>query len=132
MEKQQVFNQALLKLCILLYHLDGKITLSEQDYFDALSSKIDWQGDEELKEFIVKAIYEVRQVMDNQEQLEFVNSMRDALNIDPKRALAVAQGLCYIDGEIAEEESEVLDYLQYRVLAKQLTQAMYSNAEAID
>ncbi|MET1218972.1 MAG: TerB family tellurite resistance protein, partial [Glaciecola sp.] len=30
----QRFNEALIKLSVLLYQIDGKITLSEQDYLE--------------------------------------------------------------------------------------------------
>lgn len=121
MEAQQHFNEALLKLCILLYQVDGKITLSEQDYFDAVQSNIDWHGEEDLTEFQTRSIRQVREVIDAREHLTFVNSLKQALAYDAKRAIAVAHGISHIDGDIADEETEILDYLQNRVLAKSLS-----------
>ena len=120
MNAQQQFNEALIKLCILLYQSDGKITLSEQDYLDAFSRKVSWQGNEEFEDFQMRAILQVRDVIENNEQRPFVNSLKDALVFDAKKALAVANGMAHIDGDIADEEQEILDYLRNRVLAKQL------------
>ncbi|MEE3222031.1 MAG: TerB family tellurite resistance protein, partial [Pseudomonadota bacterium] len=35
LSEQQSFNQALIKLSVLLYQVDGMVTLSEQDYLNA-------------------------------------------------------------------------------------------------
>ncbi len=120
MASKQEFNEALLKLCILLYQVDGKITLSEQDYFQALYDKVDWQGEVDLTDFLIRSIYHVREVIESQEQKDVLNSLKDGLNFDAKKAMAVAKGLAHIDGNVAEEEEEILNYLQNRVLAKSL------------
>jgi tellurite resistance protein len=120
MEAQQDFNEALLKLCILLYQVDGKVTLSEQDYFEAIQNNIEWHGEQDLIDFQTKSILQIRNIIETKDQRRFVNSLKDALSFDAKKALAVASGISYIDGEIADEELEILDYLQNRVLAKSL------------
>ncbi|GAB5382161.1 MAG: hypothetical protein Alis3KO_36740 [Aliiglaciecola sp.] len=117
---EQHFNEALLKLCILMYRIDGRITLSEQDYYDAVHANIDWQGEDDLEEFQRQSIYQVRQAVDSGEIKPFILSLKDALSFNAKKALTVAQGISHIDGEIADEEQEILDYLQNRVLAKAL------------
>lgn len=118
---EQQFNEASLKLCMLIYRIDGKITLTEQDYYQALYSNLDWQGEQDLEEFQRQSIHEVRSAVDDGEIKPFILSLKDALNFNAKKALIVAQGISHIDGEIAEEEQEILDYLQNRVLAKALT-----------
>lgn len=118
---EQQFNEALLKLCMLIYRIDGKITLSEQDYYQALYSNINWQGEEDLEEFQRQSIHEVRNVVDDGEIKSYLLSLKDALSFNAKKAITVAQGISHIDGEIAEEEQEILDYLQNRVLAKALS-----------
>ena len=120
MNAQQQFNEALMKLCILLYQSDGKITLSEQDYFDALAAKIRWQGEEDLEDFQSQSIHEVRDVISSHEQVTFINGLKKALSYDARRAFAVAQGIAHIDGEVTDEEQDILDYLENRVLAKEL------------
>lgn len=120
MTPQQKFNQALLKLCILIYKIDGKITLREQDYFQALADKIDWRGDEEIEDFLVRSIYEVRAIIEAQTIKPFINSLKDDLLLDAKKALTVAQGISLIDGELADAEEDILEYLENRVLAKAL------------
>lgn len=120
MQAEQQFNEALLKLCILLYQSDGKITLREQDYFKAIHEKCDWRGEIDFEDFQSRAISQVRDVIESNQQRGFVNSLKDALVLDAKKALAVAQGISNIDGDIADEEMEILDYLQEKVLAKAL------------
>lgn len=118
---EQQFNEALLKLCMLLYRIDGKITLSEQDYYQAIYNNIFWRGEQDIEEFERQAIHEVRNAVELGEVKPFIFTLKDALNFDGKKALAVAHGISYIDGDIAEEEQEILDYLELRVLAKSLT-----------
>ena len=120
MRQQQEFNESLAKLCILLYQIDGKITLREQEYFQAVHEKFDWHGDVDFEDFQSRTISQVRDVIESKEEKQFVSSLREALEVDAKKALAVAQGISNIDGEIADEEMEILDYLQDRVLAKAL------------
>lgn len=118
---EQQFNEALLKLCMLLYRIDGKITLSELDYYQAIYNNIFWRGEQDLEEFERQSIHEVRNAVELDEVKPFILTLKDGLCFDSKKALAVAQGISYIDGEIAEEEQEILDYLQCRILAKSLT-----------
>ncbi|MEP4890783.1 MAG: TerB family tellurite resistance protein [Aliiglaciecola sp.] len=117
---EQSFNEALLKLCMLLYRIDGKITLSEQDYYDSIYRHINWQGEDDLEEFQRQSIHQVRDAVENGEAKQFVMSLKDHLSFNAKKALAIAQGICLIDGDIAEQEQEILDYLKFRVLAKYL------------
>jgi len=118
---EQEFNEALLKLCMLMYRIDGKITLSEQDYYQAIYNNIFWRGEQDLEEFERQAIHEVRNAVELGEVKPFIMTLKDALNFDSKKALVVAQGISYIDGDIADEEQEILDYLELRVLARTLT-----------
>ncbi len=117
---EQAFNEALLKLCMLMYRIDGKITLTEQDYYNAIYTNLNWQGEDDLEEFQRQAIHEVRQVVDQNKVKDFLVGLKDALNFNAKKALSVAQGISYIDGDLAEEEQEILDYLECRILAKSL------------
>ncbi|GAC16271.1 tellurite resistance TerB family protein [Aliiglaciecola lipolytica] len=121
---EQNFNEALLKLCMLLYRIDGKITLSEQDYYDSVYRHIHWQGEDDLEEFQRQSIHQVRDVVENCDPKEFVMSLKDDLSFNAKKAYAVAQGICHIDGELAEQEQEILEYLKNRVLAKSLDKAI--------
>ena len=129
---EQKFNEALLKLCILMCRIDGKITLYEQDYYQAIYNNVYWHGEQDLEEFERQAIHEVRNAVELGEVKPFIMTLKDALNFDGKKALAVAQGISYIDGEIAEEEQEILDYLQFRVLAKSLTDEANSPIKSND
>ena len=131
MNAQQQFNEALMKLCILLYQSDGKITLSEQDYLDALAKTIYWQGDEEIEDFQSRAIRQVRDIIASQEQMSFISGLKKALSFDAKRAFAVAQGIAHIDGEVADEEQDILDYLENKVLAKELRMLQAAQDEPV-
>ena len=44
LSEQQSFNQALIKLSVLLYQVDGMVTLSEQDYLSSMVESLDWQS----------------------------------------------------------------------------------------
>ena len=44
LSQQQTFNQALIKLSVLLYQVDGVVTLSEQDYLNSMVEELDWQS----------------------------------------------------------------------------------------
>ena len=118
---EQEFNEALLKLCMLIYRIDGKITLSEQDYYQAIHNNIHWCGEQDLEEFERQSIHEVRNAVDLGEVKSFISTLKDALCFDGKKAMAVAQTMSSVDGEVAEEEQEILDYLQFRILAKSIT-----------
>lgn len=118
---EQQFNEALLKLCMLIYRVDGKITLSEQDYYQAIYSNVDWHGEEDLEEFERQSIHQVRQVVDSGNINSFLLSLKEPLSFNAKKALTVAQGIAHIDGEIAEQELEILEFLQNRLLAKALS-----------
>lgn len=118
----QPFNEALIKLCILLYQADGRITLPEQEYLDALESNIEWQSKQQLYDFHCIAIHQVREAIDQGKIRAFLTGLRSALVEDAKKVIAVAQGLALIDGKVAESEQDILDFLQYKLLAKALNQ----------
>jgi tellurite resistance protein len=105
---------------MLMYRIDGKITLTEQDYYQAIYSNLEWHGEQDLEEFQRQAIHEVRSAVDNDEVKPFILSLKEALSFNAKKAISVAQGISYIDGDLAEEEQEILEYLENRVLAKSL------------
>lgn len=117
---EQAFNEALLKLCMLLYRIDGKITLTEQDYYKALYTNLNWQGEDDFEEFQRKSIHEVRNAVEQDQVRAFILNHKDALNYNAKKALSVAQGISYIDGELAEQEQEILEFLENRILARSL------------
>ncbi|MCV2885092.1 TerB family tellurite resistance protein [Aestuariibacter sp. AA17] len=120
MEQHQLFNEALIKLCILMYQIDGKITLAEQDYLDELAGSVEWHGDMDYEDFLSCAIHEIREVIDAQETLNFISSLQDALSYNPNRVLLEAKGIAKADGDIVDEEQDIIDYLTNRVLARAL------------
>ena len=40
----QRFNEALIKLSVLLYQSDRMVTLTEQDYLNSVVESLDWQS----------------------------------------------------------------------------------------
>lgn len=118
--KYQDFNEALIKLSVLLYQIDGKVTLTELDYFDELVEKLHWHSGISKPAFINDAIHKARQAIDAGEPQDYIRSLADGLNIDPARALEVAMDITNVDGKRSEEEIELLALLSNRVLARGL------------
>ena len=119
-QQYQQHNEALIKLTVLLYQIDGKITLSEQDYFDNLVNEMSWHSGISKEAFINDAIHQAREAIDGFAAPEFIRSLSDELNIDAARTLEVAMAITKADGERSEEEVELLALLANRVLARGL------------
>ena len=119
--EQQGFNEALKKLLVLLYQIDGKVSLKEQDYLDQVITQLDWGSSISQSAFLNDAIHRARQVIDNKDCKAFIRDLGYELNQDANRALDLAMELTGIDGGRTEEETELLAYLTNRVLGKSLT-----------
>jgi tellurite resistance protein len=117
----QRYNQALIKLAVLLYQVDGRITLSEQDYLDEVLSTLSWQSPISMTAFCNEAIHAAREAVDNREHLDFIRDLADDLNFDANRVVEVAMTITGVDGERSEHETEILHFLTHKVLAKELT-----------
>ncbi|OFC69461.1 hypothetical protein [Alteromonas confluentis] len=124
---EQAFNQALIRLSVLLYQVDGKVTLSEQDYLEDVIDKLDWQSPICREAFFTDAIYQTRQVIDAGEQLRYLRTLQNDLIFDADKALEVAMAITGIDGERSEEETELLSLLTHKVLAKALVNGSQPN-----
>jgi len=116
----QEYQESLIKLSVLLYQIDGKVTLSEQDYFDEMVDNMEWRSGISKPAFINDAIHQARQAIDSNEASEFVRSLGDSLNLDAARTLEVAMELMHVDGERSEEEVDLLALLANRILARGL------------
>ncbi len=119
-EQMQMFNEAIIKLSVLLYQIDGKITLTEQDYFEFMISNINWKSNISIEAFINDAIHQARVSIDRGEAREFLFGLSNGLNINPAQALEVAMDITEVDGVRSEDELELLSLLSNRVLAKGL------------
>ncbi len=117
---QQQFNEHLIKLLVLLYQIDNKITLTEQDYFEDLIEKLNWNSGVSISAFISDAIHQARVAIDHGEEREFLFSLAKGLNHDPAEAFEHAMNLTAVDGKRSDEELEMLSLLSNRVLAKGL------------
>ncbi|WP_100643952.1 TerB family tellurite resistance protein [Alteromonas facilis] len=119
--EEQGFNEALIKLSVLLYQVDGKVTLTEQDYLDEVLGTLEWGSTICQEAFLNDAIHKARLAVDNNDCKAFMQSLSDDLNQDANKALEVAMELTGIDGERSEQETELLAYLTNRILGKALT-----------
>ncbi|MBU3022416.1 TerB family tellurite resistance protein [Aestuariibacter sp. A3R04] len=117
---EQAFNQALIRLSVLLYQVDGKVTLSEQDYLESIINELNWQSPICREAFFTDAIYQTRQVLDAGEEQHYLRTLQSDLIYNADKALEVAMGITGIDGERSEEETELLSLLTHKVLAKAL------------
>lgn len=118
--QEQAFSESIIKLCVLLYQIDGIVTLTEQDYFESLCESLPWQSGVALPAFVNSAIHEARVAIDTDQTREYLFSLGTSLNLDPATALEVAMDITAIDGVRNEEELELLSLLSNRVLAKGL------------
>ena len=71
LSEQQSFNQALIKLSLLLYQVDGMVTLSEQDYLNAMVESLDWQSPICREAFLNDTIYQTRKAIDTGDARRF-------------------------------------------------------------
>ena len=87
LSEEQSFNQALIKLSVLLYQVDGMVTLSEQDYLNAMVESLDWQSPICREAFLNDTIYQTRKAVALRCQA-FLRSL--ALSFDAEKTLEVA------------------------------------------
>ncbi|MFC3121293.1 TerB family tellurite resistance protein [Agaribacter flavus] len=120
LEQEQLFNEALIRMTVLLYQIDGKVTLTEQDYLSNLVENIPWRSGVVLPAFISQAIHESRQAIDTQQSSQYLRAIGKDLNIDPARAFEVAMEITEVDGKRSEEELELLSLLSNRILGRGL------------
>ncbi|WP_394220977.1 TerB family tellurite resistance protein [Alteromonas gracilis] len=120
LSEQQNFNQALIKLSVLLYQVDGMVTLTEQDYLNAMVESLDWQSPICPEAFLNDTIYQARKAIDTGDTITFLRSLKNDLSFDAEKTLEVAMAITGIDGERSEEETELLSLLTHKLLAKAL------------
>lgn len=120
LSEQQSFNQALIKLSVLLYQVDGVVTLSEQDYLSSMVESLDWQSPICREAFLNDTIYQTRKAIDTGDAITFLRSLKNDLSFDAEKTLEVAMAITGVDGERSEEETELLSLLTHKLLAKAL------------
>ncbi|MFC4701998.1 TerB family tellurite resistance protein [Glaciecola siphonariae] len=118
--KSQQFNEALVRMMVLFYQIDGKITLTEQDYFEKVTDSLDWRSGVVLPAFINQAIHDAREAISSGQAREFLRKLGNDLNIDAAKSFEVAMDITAADGKRSDEELELLSLLSNRVLAKGL------------
>lgn len=123
--ERQGFNEALIKLSVMLYQVDGKVSLSEQDYLEEVIRDLEWGSTICQQAFLTDAIHWARQAVENDDCKHCMRELSDGLNLDADKALEVAMTLTGIDGERSEEETDLLSYLTNRILGKSLTAHMH-------
>jgi tellurite resistance protein len=119
---EQGFNEAVIKLLVLLYQIDGKVTLTEQDLFDEIIATLNWHSGVSISAFINGAIHQARVAIDQLKAREYLFKLGTGLNYNPAQALEYAMDITKIDGKRSEEEIELLALLSNRVLARGLVE----------
>ena len=119
---QQPYQEALIKMAVLFYQVDGKITLTEQDYLDELLESLDWDSPISRDAFMNDVIYHTRTAIDAGEATDVLKSLQPLLVKDANRAVEVATVMTGVDGERSDEETELLSLLTHKLLAKALTE----------
>ena len=121
---QQQYQEALIKMAVLFYQVDGKITLTEQDYLDELLESLDWDSPISRDAFMNDVIYHTRTAIDAGEATDVLKSLQPQLVKDANRAVEVATVMTGVDGERSDEETELLSLLTHKLLAKALTETV--------
>jgi hypothetical protein len=116
MATQQAFNEALLKLATMMYRIDGKIRLNEQELVDLIADDLDWQGVSSISAVQSQAIAEVRDAIRADKAEAYLAGLKDALMVDKKKALDTARQIMQSDGEEAQKERRLYDYLRQQLL----------------
>lgn len=124
---QQSFNEALIRLAVLLYQVDGMVTLSEQDYLDEIIESLDWQSPISRDAFFNDAIYQTRKALDTGEAEVYLKNLKQDLLFDADKAMEVAMAITGADGERCDEEAELLSLLTHKLLAKALISGVNSS-----
>ncbi|WP_269517878.1 TerB family tellurite resistance protein [Alteromonas sp. BMJM2] len=120
LSEQQSFNQALIQLSVLLYQVDGVVTLSEQDYLSDIVDSLSWESPICPEAFLNDTIYQTRKAIDTGDAVSYMRSLKNALSFDADKTLEVAMAITGVDGERSEAETELLSLLTHKVLAKAL------------
>jgi tellurite resistance protein len=120
LSEQQSFNQALIQLSVLLYQVDGVVTLSEQDYLSEIVDSLSWESPICPEAFLNDTIYQTRKAIDTGDAVSYMRSLKNALSFDADKTLEVAMAITGVDGERSEAETELLSLLTHKVLAKAL------------
>lgn len=128
LSSSQKFNQALIQMAVLLYQVDRKVTLTEQEALDELIAKLEWQSPISLEAFKTEAIFVARKALDVGEGENLLRSLKQDLLFDADFALETACFITGVDGERSEEEVEYLHILTHKILAKALTSSMLDEA----
>lgn len=123
---KQSFNEALIRLSVLLYQVDGVVTLSEQDYLDEIMESLDWQSPISQQAFFNDAIYQTRKALDTGEAGAYLKALQQDLLFDADKAMEVAMAITGADGERCDEEAELLSLLTHKLLAKALVSNMHN------
>lgn len=111
MATQQDFNEALLKLAILMYRIDGKIRLNEQELVDEIGDNLNWEGINSITAIQSQALADVRQAISSNQVEAYLTTLKAALQLDKQQALNTAKQIMQSDGEEAKQERHLYDLL---------------------
>lgn len=117
----QRFNEALIKTAVLLYQIDGMVSLTEQDFLEEVIEALNWQSPICKDAFLTQAIHEARVASEAGEERVFLKHLADDLNFDANYVMEVGMGITGIDGERSEHETELLHFMSHKLLARELT-----------
>lgn len=116
MATQQAFNEALLKLAIMMYRIDGKIRLNEQELVDEIADNLSWDGINSITAVQSRAMADVREAIRADKTEVYLARLKDALMFDKQKALDTAKQIMQSDGEEAQKERRLYDYLRQQLL----------------
>ncbi|TQV74910.1 hypothetical protein FLL45_08085 [Aliikangiella marina] len=106
-ELTQSENEALLGLLIVLYRQDMKITMGEQDAFNAISEQMNWTSGTSLDNYLMELRAKVRDGDKQALVSEFMSNLsgRSEVNV-------IAQKMAESDGSVSAGEQQILDLIK--------------------
>ena len=116
MATQQAFNEALLKLAIMMYRIDGKSRLNEQELVDEIADSLSWDGVNSITAIQSQAMADAREAIRADKTEAYLAGLKDALMFDKQKALDTAKQIMQSDGEEAQKERRLYDYLRQQLL----------------
>ena len=116
-DMNQVQREALVDLCLLGMYSDSLVTIAEQNFFEAESTRLKWDSGIPFSSYLQRAIPKVRSVKnDSQKMKELLQDIDQRLEssefkriaIDELEKLLVADGVVKLEEEFLAEVKTVI------------------------
>lgn len=106
--------ESLLKLHLICSRIDGKISIVEQDHFEAFLSKLYWESNISIEAFISNQTAKIRKAISESRIENVVRETVKEMSNDSCRAIAIAlsTAVAELDGQISHNETAIISILK--------------------